>query len=134
MTRREALKLLADARYADDLQGNDDLQTAHNMAIDALRQEPCDDCISRQAVFDLFYNTWKHNGVGENYGELSIDALKALPSVNPQPKTGHWILTDDDFVYCSECEDSYYPRPIDASWYYCPHCGCRMVEPQGSEV
>ncbi len=47
-----------------------------------------------------------------------------------EPKTGHWILTDDDFVYCSECEDSYYPRPIDASWYYCPHCGCRMVEPQ----
>lgn len=49
------------------------------------------------------------------------------------PKTGHWILTDDDFVYCSECEDSYYPRPIDASWYYCPHCGCRMVEPPESE-
>lgn len=45
----------------------------------------------------------------------------------PQQKMGHWILTDDDFVYCSECEDSYYPRPIDASWYYCPHCGAKMV-------
>ena len=45
-----------------------------------------------------------------------------------EPKTGHWILTDDDFVYCSECEDSYYPRPIDASWYYCPHCGAKMVQ------
>lgn len=55
------------------------------------------------------------------------------PSIQPKPKTGHWILTDDDFVYCSECEDSYYPRPIDASWYYCPHCGCIMVEPQESE-
>lgn len=44
----------------------------------------------------------------------------------PQPKTGHWILTDDDCVYCSECEDSYYARPIDASWYYCPHCGAKM--------
>jgi Zn finger protein HypA/HybF involved in hydrogenase expression len=48
-------------------------------------------------------------------------------------KIGHWILTDDDFVYCSECEDSYYPRPIDASWYYCPHCGAKMVELQESE-
>ena len=41
-------------------------------------------------------------------------------------RTGHWILTDDDFVCCSECEDSYYQRPIDASWYYCPHCGAKM--------
>ena len=44
-------------------------------------------------------------------------------------KTGHWILTDDDiFVYCSECEDSYYKRPIDASWFYCPNCGAKMSE------
>ena len=53
----------------------------------------------------------------------------ATKNGTPLP-TGHWILTDDDFVYCSECEDSYYPRPIDASWYYCPHCGAKMVEPQ----
>ena len=59
-------------------------------------------------------------------GEALELAIKALEQ---EPKTGHWILTDDDFVYCSECEDSYYPRPIDASWYYCPHCGCRMIEP-----
>ena len=41
-------------------------------------------------------------------------------------KTGRWVITDDDLVYCSECEDSYYSRPIDASWYYCPNCGARM--------
>jgi rubrerythrin len=40
MTREQALKLLADARYADDLQGNNDLQTAHIMAMEALEQEP----------------------------------------------------------------------------------------------
>lgn len=39
MTREEALKLLADARYADDLQGNNDLQTAHIMAMKALETE-----------------------------------------------------------------------------------------------
>lgn len=81
MTREEAIKLLVNATYSDEWQGNEDLTTAHNMAIKALEQEP---------------------------------------------KTGHWILTDDDYVYCSECEDSYYARPIDASWYYCPHCGVRM--------
>ena len=48
-----------------------------------------------------------------------VEALKDRP-------TGEWIVTDDDMVYCSECEDSYYPRPIDASWHYCPHCGAIM--------
>ena len=60
-----------------------------------------------------------HNG---SYGRSINKAIEALE----QQKKGHWILTDDDFVYCSECEDSYYPRPIDASWYYCPHCGAKM--------
>ena len=55
---------------------------------------------------------------------VSVYALDGL--IEAVNKTGHWILTDDDCVYCSECEDSYYARPIDASWYYCPHCGARM--------
>ena len=51
------------------------------------------------------------------YYDLLSDVLEA--EEEQEPKTGHWILTDDDFVYCSECVDSYYPRPIDASWYFC---------------
>ena len=51
------------------------------------------------------------------------ECIKALEQ---EQKIGHWIVTDDDLVYCSECENSYYSRPIDASWYYCPHCGARM--------
>lgn len=58
----------------------------------------------------------------------------AIKALEQEPKIGHWILTDDDFVYCSECEDSYYQRPIDASWYYCPHCGAKMVEPQEGAI
>ena len=92
------------------------------------------DAVSRQAVIDLMMQKWGENFSGDDAMQESIDAIREMPSVTPQePKTGHWILTEDDFVYCSECEDSYYPRPIDASWYYCPHCGCRMVEPQESE-
>ena len=30
------------------------------------------------------------------------DDIKALPSVTQQPKTGHWIATEDGFE-CSEC-------------------------------
>ena len=83
-------------------------------------QEPSNDMVSR-GVFEQV--VWER--------DVAIEQLKDLGyELGEKPKTGHWILTDDDFVYCSECEDSYYPRPIDASWYYCPHCGAKMVEPQ----
>ena len=76
------------------------------------------------------FEKWKDEPCAKEYGCLD-EVLEIIDKYAEQePKTGHWILTDDDFVYCSECEDSYYPRPIDASWYYCPHCGCRMVEPE----
>lgn len=40
MTREEAIELLVNATYSDEFQGNEDLTTAHNMAIKALKQEP----------------------------------------------------------------------------------------------
>ena len=99
-----------------------------------------DDCISRQEAIDAineYGSVWMEYTDSMTVDEIADRALKAskqsmhkiihdLPSVTPKPKTGHWILTDDDFVYCSECENSYYPRPIDASWYYCPNCGAKM--------
>lgn len=40
MTNEQAIEILANARYADDLQGNEDLTTAHYMAIEALKSRP----------------------------------------------------------------------------------------------
>lgn len=58
MTREEAIKLLVNATYSDEFQGNEDLTTALHMAIKALEQEPCEDCISREqaklAIRDRF--------------------------------------------------------------------------------
>lgn len=92
-----------------------------------LKKEPCGkdinvpatDAISRQAAVSV---------ANDFDATMVVRGLEKLPSVRPKQKIGHWILTDGDFVYCSECEDSYYPRPIDASWYYCPHCGAKMKE------
>lgn len=94
----------------------------------------CEDAISRQAAIKAIealqrpimreesnYYQFKFSGMSE-----AREAVVNLPSVTPQQRMGRWIVTDDDFVYCSECEDSYYPRPIDASWHYCPHCGAKM--------
>ena len=38
MTNKEAIKLLVNATYSDEWQGNEDLTTAHNMAIDSLER------------------------------------------------------------------------------------------------
>ena len=95
------------------------------------------DCISRKHLLEEIAMLKKSPWFNENtYGSKVIRkeaveivedvCIKREPSVTPQQRMGRWILTDDDFVYCSECEDSYYPRPIDASWYYCPHCGAKM--------
>ena len=56
----------------------------HKLILELLAQEPCEDCVSREAVIDLIADY-----------DLNMDqvvkAIHALPSVAPQPKTGHWI-------------------------------------------
>ena len=112
---------------------------AVDMAIKALEHPeqnvievvPCGDAISRQAAVDAFERFIHELGIKDepyNYGEMALSA-KNVPSVNPQPKTGHWI---DVFggCKCSECDCL-------EGWYsnYCPTCGIKMVEPQkGEEV
>ena len=98
----------------------------------------CEDCISRQAVLDLIVaNHTELNGVNVvMYSPLYKD-IKQLPSVTPQPKTGHWILADeqnkddienDNYLFiCSECQCS----DIHAKGTkvpYCWKCGAKMDE------
>lgn len=70
----------------------------------------------------------------ENCSEEDIQAyIDATPSVRPQEKTGHWILTIEDWNKwtCSEC--GYYERTdihVSLGWKFCPKCGVKMVEPQ----
>ena len=59
---------------------------------------------------------------------LCKKAVESVPSVEERKK-GEWIeanVKGMDYVYCSECEDSYYPVPIDPSWNFCPNCGTDM--------
>ena len=60
-------------------------------------------------------------------------ALKALinmqPTVQPEPKEGHWIRTDcglDVECKCSKCGYRDFVEPRDEYWFkrnYCPNCG-----------
>lgn len=115
--------------------------------------EPCDDCISRQAVLGIV------SGYAERFNDyinspndsevyayargliLSIERnINAMPPVTPQPKIGRWIYTpkrrlddetDEGCVYitdyrctCSECGGDFGFRKMSDA--YCKYCGARM--------
>jgi hypothetical protein len=116
------------------------LQILANINI-LIGQEPCDDAISRtQALSD--YADWYGYGYIEN---TFYKLLKNMPPVQPKPKVGYWIDTNDYHYYndgdiettelrCSCCNEV-------VEWdiesphkpYYCENCGTRMVESQESE-
>ena len=81
MTREEAIKILK--RQADGYYPN--TTEALNMAIKALEQEPCEDCVSREAVFDEIQAAYgKFDGIVINPGAYThtsialLDAVKAV--------------------------------------------------------
>ena len=80
-------------------EGEDTVYVERDDVLEVLKQEPCEDCISRQAVIDALTKTSGIRG----------DALKALydlSPVTPQPKIGHWIKYEHNgigLIECSEC-------------------------------
>ena len=84
-----------------------------------------DDLISRQAAIDLYkeYQPYLAIKVWE-FGE----ALKQLPSSQPEQKVGKWV--GGDIGYCTCCGHKGCASDI---WnaceeIYCPNCGSKMEE------
>lgn len=104
MTKEEAIRILKNFSlcgvYHQLIHMNDTDSEAISMAIKALEQpEPCEDAISRQAVFDEAFEVDT-----KEYGRIDVvgvDAIVALPPVTPQPKTGH-LREQARWVPCSE--------------------------------
>lgn len=70
----------------------DDVYEALDMAIKALEQESCEDCISR-AYIEPIIEELENICVNSDEHILNLLAdIKNAPSVTPQPKTGHWIM------------------------------------------
>lgn len=126
MTREEAIAFFKDMNECT----YDNLEPIQ-MAIEALEQELCGDTISRQATIDAIYK--KHIGgkdaienapINDLYAcglEEAIDAVDNMPSITPQPKTGHWIAADGDNAICGCCN-----RLNRLYGTYCKHCGAKM--------
>ena len=106
-------------------------------------EEQSEDAISRQAVISTIYDN-KSDFKNDFAQGFFADRIRDLPSVNPQPKTGHWeweqyYYSERGNWHCSECK-SVVAECVDKNekggiplYKYCPQCGIKMVEPQESE-
>lgn len=157
MTREEkqkaidVLKISAPIMAITQEQFNDYILTL-NKIMDWLEQETVSkesttkndlgvDCVSRQFMYELGATCIATRNKNGNL--IALGAIEQLPPATPQePKTGHWILADeqnkedvenDNYRFiCSECRCS----DIHAKGTivpYCWKCGARMIEPQESE-
>lgn len=82
MTKKEARNLLNNSRPKGNNAYSIMLNEALDMAIQALKQDSCEDAISRQAVINAIANTcfWLS---ANNWEELT-KCIDSLPSVKPQ--------------------------------------------------
>ena len=130
-------------------QGNmGEQKKALEIAIKVLERHPCEDCISRKLLSDnicegISCNECSFNEIDDESGCLLQKRLDELPSVQPKPKTGHWIEHPEIetstpeylmFYECSECGDKQCFCKSDIhKKHFCNNCGAKMVEPQEGE-
>lgn len=102
MTREEAIAIIRREyscvdRECDRNCGNCDLMLpskepilqAYKMAIEALKQEPCEDCVSRKAVRDTIFAECSGENLDIDFAKVMLlqRAIKAIHSVTPpEPK------------------------------------------------
>lgn len=89
--------------YLDEEVYTEKCRKAHEMAIKALEQEPCDDCISRAYIEPIIEEL---ENICVNGDEHILDLLadiKNAPPVIPNQKIGHWIDLDEKSAVCSCC-------------------------------
>lgn len=79
------------------------------------------DLISRQAAIDAL-SSW---GLYSR-DTLAVQIIKDLPSAQPEQKTGHWLIKQDQngstYGECSQCHSIQYAGHTP----YCPNCGAKM--------
>ena len=105
-------------------------------------QEPCDDCISRQAALSMQYRI-DDSATLSTRDVVNVDDIEDLPPVTPQPKMGHWIIKDGKEqgydiagiktwyiqIMCDKC--GFIKTAIEGHTgqnKFCPKCGAKMQE------
>lgn len=136
MTREEAIKLLVNATYSDEWQGNQDLTTARNMAIEALEQEPCEDAISREDVIRHICEEkpcYEENCKGITYSRcpdiMWVNELPSVTSMSEEKPKGKYINKDGLMWQCSICGAGIRIMKKYKIPNYCPYCGSEIIKP-----
>lgn len=98
--------------------------------------EECEDCVSLDAVIDVFDTWWAHNYELDNAIEILEDKLNALPPVTPTEKVGHWEYKQYDIAFpeignyhCSSCD-----AVGKNGDNYCSVCGAKMQEVSRNDI
>lgn len=100
--------------------------------VEALEQQPCEDCISRADV-KKYLSAPDANGDRVIY-ESDLDLL---PPVTPQPKKEHWIDLGDGEYKCPKCRSKFiFGLDIQAftkAFPNCPRCRAKMDKAEKEE-
>ena len=92
-------------------------------------KQPCEDCISREAVIDHICEDkecYKEECKGRTLKRcIDLQWVFDLPSVTPQPKKGKWIDESPISYMCSCCS---YRVGRWNNMNYCPNCGAKMED------
>lgn len=135
-------RLLAE-HICEKKEGTETLE-ALEMAIKALKMEPCEDCISRQEVlseiekvcFGKYFVKFRIDNGSNGTRDYMIKYIKAMSSVQPEQKMGHWIYDNIANNWrCDKCGET--PKTMGyvgtadfmaKHFKYCNHCGTKMQE------
>lgn len=138
----EHWKRLLSEKICDQSEGEKTIDALQN-AIKALEQQPCDDVVSRRAVYEIINDAYF---LKLDDGAALQESIHQLPSVKPQPKMGKWEwifdvseetpVSPEEIEYagwgCSICHNPPddicdWDDPNDPPTHkYCPNCGCAM--------
>lgn len=145
MTVEEAKKIFLNRGYVEVSGGTyydaDKWRESIVVISEWLEQEPCDDCVSRQAAIDAMIRLEQDDierygcAIPEGFNSTpAIEALNNLPSVTIKEKIGKWKvqhtnlshLLSDTIVTCLKCGHT--KSRIDGEILnFCPNCGARMM-------
>lgn len=140
MTNEEVKRRLLDIERCTPIHTREDVRDfeALEMAIKALEQESCEDCISRQYLL----NNCVVDKVTMPY--VPVSKIENAPPVTLKQKCGYWIKYDNEYFTmgrltpvihsireCSVCHMKI--ADFCGQMEYCPHCGAKMQESEVKE-
>lgn len=101
-----------------------EIKDALDTIIKALKQDPCEDAISRKDIIAKIEDEYEGYMLSEDATPQDfVYMIMDMPSIRPKQKTGHWIKYSNGDV-CSEC--GYDTGKYEDGKHYCPKCGAKM--------